>query len=150
MSALLQTLLEQAERQRDGLLQALQQARQHQGLMAQQAEQLRSYQAETRARGPLSGRSAGVEVLHLHTGFMQRLDQALLQQGGTLRAAEERCQRLQALLLAAEQRVAGVRRLQERRAQATHALQSRREQRGADEAAAQRHWARRSGLDSAG
>ena len=142
MSAALLTLLEQTERQRDGLLQALQQAQQHHDLLRRQAEQLREYRQETQARGPMSGRSAGAEVLHLHAGFMQRLDQALLQQGGTLRAAEERCQRLRALLTATEQRAEGVRRLLQRRAQEQQSQQARRDQRGADEFAARRHWAR--------
>jgi flagellar FliJ protein len=139
MTAVLHTLLEQAERQRDGLVQALQQAQQHQALLEQQAEQLRTYRDETERRGPTAaGRSAGMEMVQVHCGFMQRLDQALLQQAGTLQAAQERCARLHALRVAAEQRVAAVRRLLERRGQAAAAEEARRDQRRSDDAAQHR------------
>mgnify|MGYP003374455562 CR=1 FL=1 len=141
MSSSLQTLLEEAERQRDTALTALLQAEEAARHLRTQAEQLQAYRADYHERGPThAGRSTPIELLHCHREFMQRLDQALAQQQGQLRAGEARVVQLRAALLAHELRVASVRKLIDRRAQEARLVATRLEQRRNDDAAPQSPW----------
>lgn len=141
MTAALHTLLEHAERQRDEVLLALQRAETHARRLQQQADQLGAYRADYERRGPAqAGRCSGMELVHVHTGFIGRLGQALDQHQGQQQGAEAQVQRLRAALLPLEVRVASVRKLIERRDLAQRGLASRREQRQTDEAAQQSLW----------
>ncbi len=141
MTAALHTLLEHSERQRDEVLLALQRAEAHVRRLQQQADQLGAYRADYERRGPTqAGRCSGMELVHVHTGFIGRLGQALDQHQGQQQGAEAQVQRLRAALLPLELRVASVRKLLERRDLALRGAESRREQRQTDEAAQQLLW----------
>lgn len=147
MSTPLQTLLAQAERERDAALAALLQSEEATRQLHLQAEQLSAYRADYFERGPThAGRSTPIELLHCHRDFMQRLDQALVQQQGQLQAGQARAVQLRAALLAYEIRVASVRKLIERRAQEGRVATARLEQRRSDDAAQQGLW--RQGADA--
>jgi flagellar FliJ protein len=141
MTTALQTLLEHAERQRDTARAALLQSEQATLRLQQQAEQLQAYLAEYELRDPTrGGRSAPIELLRCHIGFVQRLQQAQAQQRGQLQAAEARAARQRQALLVLETRVASVRKLLERRDHDQRRAADRVEQRHSDEAAMQRAW----------
>ncbi len=136
MTTALHTLLEHAERQRDLALSALLQAEEAARRLQQQAEQLVVYRDEYRQRHPaLGGRSAGIEALRGHQNFMQRLDQAMDQQQGQMRATDSRCASLRHALVAHETRVASVRKLLERRGETARLAAARQDQRRSDDAA---------------
>ena len=138
------TLLEIAERERDSAEAALAQAEDMALRLQQQMEQLQAYRADYEARSPAgNGRAAPIELLRCHQGFMQRLDQALAQQQGTLQAARQRAEQRRAELMAQQMRVAGVRKLLERRLRELDAVGQKQEQRRSDELALQRHWRNR-------
>jgi flagellar FliJ protein len=135
MTQALHTLLEHAERQRDTALAALQRAEDAWRRQQQQAVQLTAYRDEYRGRSPATGgRSASIEMLRCHTTFMQRLEQAVVQQQGQCQAAESRALALRRELLAHELRVASVRKLLERRGEQAQQVANRQEQRRNDEA----------------
>jgi flagellar FliJ protein len=136
MTAALQTLLEHAEGQRDEALAATLLSEGTCRRLQQQAEQLLVYRDEYRQRHPAQGgRSASIELVRCHEGFMQRLDQAIAQQQQQLQAAEARIVAQRSALMACETRVASVRKLLERRgAQARHTA-ARQDQRRSDDAA---------------
>lgn len=141
MSTSLQTLLNEAERQRDAALAALLQAEEATRRLQAQAQQLQAYRMDYHERGPThAGRSTPIELLHCHRDFMQRLDQALEQQQGQLQAGEASVVQLRAALLAHEIRVASVRKLIERRAREARQIAARLEQRRGDDAAPQSAW----------
>ncbi|MDP2004803.1 MAG: flagellar export protein FliJ [Rubrivivax sp.] len=151
MTAALHTLYEHAERQRDEAQAALLQAEATVRRLQAQAEQLRAYRDDYRARHPaLGGRSAGIEALRCHQDFMQRLDQALHQQAGQQQSCEARCTVLRSALVAQELRVASVRKLLERRGQAAQHQADRLEQRRTDEAAQNQLRRRDDGAHGAG
>ncbi|MEO5735244.1 MAG: flagellar export protein FliJ [Rubrivivax sp.] len=139
MTQALNTLLDLAVRQRDAALVALQQADAHSSQLLEQARQLATYRSDTRQRNPATnGRSAAIDLLRCHDGFMQRLEQAVTMQQQSLDVAQRRAVALRCDLLARELRVASVRKLMERRLQVALRSGVQREQRQADEAAAQR------------
>ncbi len=145
MSDALATLLEQAERQRDAALVAVQQAEGASNRALTQFEQLMAYQADYRARAPgTAGLAAPIELLRCHQGFIGRLDQALMHQRESVKNAEAELRRRRMVLQQAELRVASTRKLMERRAVERARMASRAEQRSSDEAAALRH--RRGGV----
>ncbi len=149
MTQSLQVLLRHAEDQRDEALGALQRAEDAVRQLQAQAEQLLAYHDEYDARHPArGGRSAPIEVLRCHVGFMQRLQQAEKHQQGLVQAAQARAQRQREALLALEMRVAAVRKLLERRGKDQKSLADRQEQRRHDEAAQQRAWRDRSDMSA--
>ena len=142
MTAALHTLFEHAQTQRDQGLMALQQAEAEAQRLQQQAEQLLAYRDDYRRRHPAQdGRSASIELLRCHQGFMERLDQALAQQQAQVQAAQARAVTRRSELVALETRVAAVRKLQERRGAERQRHADRLDQRRSDEAAAQQ-WVR--------
>ncbi len=140
MTAALHTLLEHAERERDEAVSALLQAEEQQRRLLAQQEQLLAYRDDYRQRHPAQGgRSASIELIRCHQGFMQRLDQALQQQQRSVQQAEGRVEVMRQALVAQETRVASVRKLLERRgAQARHNAE-RQDQRRSDETAMHLH-----------
>lgn len=141
MNKTLQTLLDQAERERDEALAALLRTEDTMRRLQLQAGQLQAYRGEYDDRGPArSGRSAPIELLHCHRDFMSRLDQALLQQQGQVQGALARLAQLRATLLARETRLAAVRKLIERRVQEQRLAAARLEQRRSDDAVPQSLW----------
>ncbi len=140
MSTSLNALLNHAENLRDETLVQLAQAEAMQRQLQHQAEQLHGYRDDYRARHPATGgRSTSIELLRVHQGFMQRLEQALAQLHGQQGHADRRIESLRQQLIAQETRVASVRKLIERRAHEAQTDAERREQRRADDASAQRH-----------
>lgn len=135
-SSALHTLLEQAETERDAALARMLQADEAARQARAQAEQLHAYREDYRRRAPaLNGRSASIELVRCHQGFMQRLDQAIEQQRGQLARIEQQAIELREVLLEREVRVASVKKLMERRAQEAQRHAWRAEQRQTDESA---------------
>jgi flagellar protein FliJ len=144
MSSSLDTLLQHAEHQRDQAMAVLQQAEDAIRRLLAQAEQLSAYRADLQARDPArDGRAAPIEVMRCHLAFVERLTQAQTQQHNQITSAEQRRAELRNALLAHETRVASVRKLMQRREQATQRSSDRQAQRRDDEAAAQKLWRER-------
>lgn len=147
MTTALQTLLEHAERQRDESLAVLARAEDFAARMAAQTEQLLAYRDDYRQRHPAQGgRSATIELLRCHQGFMQRLDQAIHQQQAQQRQAENGVLQQRAAVLELQTRAAAVKKLIERRGAEDRQRESRLEQRRSDEAARRRGGADEHGL----
>ena len=142
----LDTLLQQAEGERDRALAARQRTAEYARRVQAQTDQLVAYRAEYRQRwaGRFSDTGA-IEIVHCYQSFMQRLDEALAQQEQQSAAAAAQSARLQQQLLAAELRVASVRKLMQRRQAELQRTHDRREQRQTDETAQQLHWRARDG-----
>lgn len=135
MTAALLTLLQHAERQRDERLGLLARAEELAGRMAVQSEALLAYRGEYRLRHPAQGgRSASIELLRCHQGFMQRLDQAITQQQGQQRQADNGVLQQRAALLELQTRAAAVKKLIERRGEEARLHEARLEQRRSDDA----------------
>ena len=140
MSAL-HTLLTQAEAERDQARAALRRAEDQLTRLRAQAEQLHAYRSEYQQRwGGQFARGGAIEIVHCYQSFMQRLDEALVQQRQQSEAAAALAERQRAVLLATEMRVASVRKLLERRQIELRRVQDRREQRQNDETTQQLHW----------
>lgn len=134
--ALLQTLLERAEQERDAAGAVLRQVEAQVAQAEQQAQALHSYRGEYDQRWTARFQQAGTpELLHCHRGFGQRLDQAIGHQQANTRQLAQRLQQARHQLLAREQRVAAVRKLIGRRQAELLASANRRDQRATDEAA---------------
>jgi len=136
----LTTVLQHAERERDAAQAMLQQAEAGLRAAIDQAEQLarygQDYAARWGARPGLSGHATQLQTVH---GFMQRLDQARVQQARQCELADQRRARARAELQARELRVAALQKLIERRLGAQRTLDDRRAQRQTDEAAQRAH-----------
>ena len=140
MSAL-DTLLQHVEGERDQAQAALRRAEEQARRVRTQTEQLQQYRADYQARwtGEFS-RQGTMEIVQCYQSFMQRLDEALLQQTQQADAADAMALRLRQALLAAETRVASVRKLMERRQAEQRLAHDRRDQRQTDETAQQILW----------
>ena len=147
MTTALQTLLQHAEQQRDEGLAALARAEDFAAGMAEQTAQLLAYRDDYRQRHPAQdGRSATIELLRCHQGFMQRLDQAIVQQQSQQRQAENGVLQQRATLLELQTRAAAVRKLIERRGAEQRQRDTRLEQRRSDEARRPRSHGEEQGL----
>lgn len=142
-------LLEHAESERDQVL-----ARQRRAdaavLQAQnQQTQLRAYRDETQARwtGQMRSTAVSVTMLQCYRDFDERLHGAVEMQGLQVERLRAEQQRAQADTLAAELRVASVRKLLERRSHALLQAADRREQKQMDEMAARAGQTRHAGHD---
>ena len=136
----LHTVLEQAEAERNQAQLALRRAEEQTARLQAQADQLTLYRAEYQQRwaGQFS-RQGAIEIVHCYQSFMQRLDEAMVQQGQQAEAARQQALRVREQLLAAELRVASVRKLIERRQLEARRNEQRREQRQSDEQALHVH-----------
>ena len=142
----LQTLLEQATAARDSALADQQRARQAAEAAAAQAEQLTAYRRDYARRfGIGAGQAGTIELMRCYQGFMARLDSAVGQQAHIAAQAQTRFDAAQAALLLAEQRVAAVRKLIERRSAEIAHAQARSEQKASDEFASRAAWNQRQG-----
>jgi len=151
MSSALKTLLEQAETERDAALARMLQADDAARQARAQSEQLHAYREDYRRRAPaLHGRSASIELIRCHQGFMQRLDQAIDQQRAHLARLEQQAADQRAALLERETRVAAVKKLIERREQEARHKATRADQRQTDEAAQRASYVRPSRMGDFG
>lgn len=145
MSAL-DTLLTHVEGERDQAAASLRRAEGQARRIELQMEQLQGYRGEYQQRWAGQFKQHGaMEIVHCYQSFSQRLEEALAQQQQQLDAAQAQCQRLRQVLLAAETRVASVRKLMERRQLELRRVQDRREQNETDENAQQIRWRARQG-----
>lgn len=132
----LQTLLEQAEAERNQALAAFNQLRTRCDAARTQATQLDTYRSDYQQRWQQQfARGAALEIVRCYQGFAGRLDAAIAQQAHTVALAQAAQARAGDTLSAHELRVASVRKLIERRQQAQHQTAERREQKSADEIA---------------
>ena len=143
------TLLEQAEAERNAALAALNQSRQRCQAAQEQARQLDDYRSAYRQRWSLRfTQGAALAIVRCHHAFADRLDTAIGQQARAVLHAEAASEQAAQLLNAHELRVASVRKLLERRAQAVRHQGERREQKASDEQAMRVH-SRRHSADAA-
>lgn len=143
--ALLQTLLERAEAERDNALAVLRQAEAVHAQAQAQAQHLHSYRQEFDQRWTLHFQQAGArELLDCRHSFGERLGQAITGQQQAVDSHDRRMGLAREALLAREQRVAAVRKLIERRQSELVRLTQRREQRASDETAQRQHQRRQS------
>ena len=134
--ALLQTLQQRAEAERDTALATLRQAEALVQQAEQQAQQLQGYRSEYDQRWTARFQEHGTaELLHCHRGFGQRLDHAITMQLTNSRQLGNRVHQARETLVAREMRVAGVRKLIERRQAELAKIAARRDQNQTDEAA---------------
>jgi flagellar protein FliJ len=144
MTQALHTVLQHAQTQRDQALAALAQAQSTVQRLQQQAQQLHTYTQDYAARDPArSGQAAGIELVRHHLAFMDRLAQARQQQQAQLQAAVSRCELQRQVLVEQETRVAGMRKLLEKRSEVQRLHTQKREQQRSDEAASQKLWRER-------
>ena len=147
----LQTLLEQAEAERNQALAAFNQLRARCDAARTQATQLDGYLADYQQRWRLRfARGAALEIVRCYQDFAGRLDAAIAQQAHTVALAGAAQARAGDTLSAHELRVASVRKLIERRVQAQRQVAERREQKSADEIATRMALRRNSAFGLAG
>jgi flagellar FliJ protein len=139
----LQTLLDHAIAQRDNALAAHRRALVAlQGAQAQ-AEQLVAHRNDTIERaGAKAQQTANLVMMQSYQGFMHRLDEAVRQQQARVDAALFRRQGAEQMLVAAELRVASVRKLIEGRLMLADQAAARVEQKASDEFASRMAWQR--------
>jgi flagellar protein FliJ len=137
-SASLQLLLDRATQERDRLAGELRRGEEVALRARRQGEQLATYRGEYLQRwSGQFGRGGAIELMHCYQSFMQRLDDALLQQQHQIDAADRGVAAVRQLLVQAEVRVASVKKLIERRQAELQRAQDRRDQRQTDETAQQ-------------
>lgn len=137
-------LLERASADRDRLAAELRRAEEVQRHQQAQADHLAAYREEYVQRWSRQfGRGGAIEIVQCYQSFMQRLEEAMLQQAAQVERASSVLNQLRDALQQAEMRVASVRKLIDRRLQERARAEQRREQKQSDEAA--QHLAHRRG-----
>ncbi len=137
-------LLERASAERDRLAGELRRAEEVQRHQQAQADHLAAYREEYVQRWSRQfGRGGAIEIVQCYQSFMQRLEEAMLQQAAQVERASSVLNQLRDALQQAEMRVASVRKLIDRRLQERARAEQRREQKQSDEAA--QHLAHRRG-----
>jgi flagellar FliJ protein len=139
----LQVLLEQAEQDRDeALARQVQAERALQAAQAQQA-QLHDYRSEYENRwGSQFRQGVTMTLVQCYQDFVGRLHGAVDLQGQQVERAQHALERVRHETLAAELRVASVRKLMERREGALLRQSDRRDQKSQDEMASRAAWQR--------
>jgi flagellar FliJ protein len=143
MTQSLTALLEHAERQRDEalVLQRRADAALHNAI--KQQDQLAAYHRDHQSRWSSAFRKAvAVPLMHCHHAFSDRLHDAVDLQSEQVQRARQALSRRTSETLEAERRVAAIRKLIQRRADAARQHQLRQEQRQTDERAARAAWSR--------
>lgn len=137
MTKALVTLLEHAERQRDQALALQRRADAALSAAVQQQTQLAAYRQDHQQRwAEAFSQSVAVPLMHCHHAFSGRLHEAVDLQAGQVDRARQALARRQGDALDAERRVAAIRKLMKRRADAASQHLHRQEQRQSDERAA--------------
>ena len=132
----LNTLLEQAEAERNQVLAAYTHTRARADAAREQALQLEAYRADYRHRWSLRlAQGVGLDIVRCYQGFADRLEVAIAQQAHAVTLAQAALVRAGDVLSAHELRVASVRKLIERRSAAERQLRERIEQKADDEQA---------------
>ena len=130
----LNTLLEQAEAERNLALAAFNQARARCDAARAQAVQLDDYRANYQRRWSQQfTQGAALEIVRCYQGFAARLDTAITQQGHAVHLTQAAQARAGDALTANELRLASVRKLIERRLETERQAGARREQKADDE-----------------
>ena len=143
MTQALVTLLEHAERQRDQALARQRRADEVLSVAVQQQTQLTAYRHDHQTRwSTVFSQSVAVPLLQCHQAFSDRLHDAVDLQRVQVDRARQTVATRQSDTLEAERRVAAIRKLMKRRADAASQHQHRQEQRHADERSARAAWAR--------
>ena len=133
-------LLDHERRARDEALQALSHAEGTAGQADAQAQQLHAYRSDYVERWSVRFREPGsVALMQCYQGFMQRLDQAIVQQRHAQTQAKLRLDQALGVLVDNQRRVASVEKLIERRQQQEQRQLARREQLRTDEVAQRAH-----------
>lgn len=136
----LQVAIDLATRQRDDAGQALAQVVRRFEQACLQRDQLRSYAADTASRWSVAAQAnAQPQIVSHYYQFMERLEQTIEMQQGALDAVQRQREAARQVLLEAEVRMAGLKRLLDKRRAEMARLQQQREQRQSDEWAAQMH-----------
>jgi flagellar FliJ protein len=136
----LQQLLDHERRTRDDAMLGLREAESASGRADTQADQLEAYRGEYVERWSARFREPGsVALIQCYQGFMQRLDQAIVQQQVQVLAARKRLEQARITLRDYERRVASVEKLIERRRQQMQRRDARRDQSLTDETALRMH-----------
>ncbi len=136
----LRQLLDHERRVRDAALLGLRDAEGTADQADTQAQQLHAYRSETVERWSARFREPGsVALMQCYQGFMQRLEQAIAQQGAAVQLANARLEQARQTLSDNERRVASVEKLIERRAKQEQQRAARREQSHSDEIAMAAH-----------
>ncbi len=139
----LSLLLAQAERERDEALAEQFRAEAARRAAATQAEQLvlyrRDYERRWRAEFCRDGK---IELVRCYQGFMQRMTHAIEQQERIAGQAATQAERAEAVVRGHELRVAGLKKLLERRLRDHEVAAARLEQRESDDRAVRQAWSR--------
>ena len=136
-------LLAQAERDRDEALAEQFRAEAARRAAAAQAEQLVLYRRDYERRWSAEFcRDGKIELVRCYQGFMQRMSQAVEQQERIAAHAAVQAERAEAIVRGHEIRVAGLRKLVERRLRQGELDGARREQRESDDRAVRAAWTR--------
>lgn len=141
----LTVLLAQVERQRDLAMTEHQRTRIAFEAATEQSRQLLTYRREYEQRWSAQFRLDGkMELVHCYQAFMERLTQAVEQQGRVAEYAEQNTGRAKAQLCEIELRCASVRKLIERRTRDIRQSAEKRDQKQTDELASRTAWMQRS------
>ena len=142
----LQILLEREEAERETAEIGMRQAERHLSRVDQQMVQFEKYRSDYIARWQDEfGHHGGIEILRCYRSYMGRLDDAISQLTAQQTHAQASLRRARSLLLEAETRVAGIRKLMERRVESHERGERRREQKHTDEMAQRSAWISRPG-----
>ncbi len=132
----LEVAVAMALRQRDGARHSLRDVRAGAAAAREQMEQLETYANETQARwGMRAGASVAPEVIFHHQHFMGRLDHAMQLQTSVLAGHSQRVVAGESALLAAELRLATLKKLVAKRQSERELVEQRRDQKQTDERA---------------
>ena len=105
-----------------------------------QLSQLQAYASDKDTRWTQAGTTVfSGELVKHHYQFMDRLQQAMAQQSGVIQSSEVAKEKVAAVLLEAEIRLAGLKEILQLRLRAKDVLQKRREQKQTDEFASQQY-----------
>lgn len=130
-------VLEAAEKARDEAVSALEDGRRAHEAARQQSQSLTDWRREYQQRWQSQFRqSGGMEIVRCYQDFMLRLGDAVSDQDKRVEQAKAHMERLRAMLIERERRVAAVGQLIDRRQAELQLKHDRREQKATDEVAA--------------
>jgi flagellar FliJ protein len=142
----LKILLEREEADRETAEIGMRQAERYLSRVDEQMAQFDKYRADYIARWQDEfGHHGGIEILRCYRSYMGRLDEAISQLTAQQTHAQASLRRARTLLLEAETRVAGIRKLMDRRIETHERGERRREQKHTDEMAQRAAWLNRPG-----